>query len=85
MIKAYVLANCVMGHERCIIDELKTIPGVKEAHGIMGIYDVVAEIEAMSREELQRIIVMRIRKINMIRSTLTLIGLEGHTYSTYEN
>jgi DNA-binding Lrp family transcriptional regulator len=85
MIKAYVLANCAIGHERCIIDELKTIPGVREAHGIMGVYDVVAEIEASSREELQRTIVMRIRKISMIRSTLTLIGLEGHTCSTYEN
>ena len=83
MVKAYVLANCDIGSERCVIDELKTIPCVKEAHGIMGAYDIVAEIESSSREELQKTITMKIRKIGMIKSTLTLVGIDGQRYSNY--
>ena len=81
MLKAYVLANCDIGYERCVIEELKTIPCVKEAHGIMGAYDVVAEIESSSREELQRTITMKIRKVEKIKSTLTLEGIDGQRYS----
>jgi DNA-binding Lrp family transcriptional regulator len=84
MVKAYVLANCDIGYERCVIEELKTIPCVKEAHGIMGAYDIVAEIESSSREELQRTITLKIRKVGMIKSTLTLEGIEGKRYSNIE-
>lgn len=83
MVKAYVLANCEIGAEKHVIDELKTIDGVKEAHGIMGAYDILAEVESPSHEELRRIIVWKIRKIQMIRTTLTLMGIEGQAYSTY--
>lgn len=83
MVKAYVLANCETGAEKHVIDELKTIPYVKEAHGIMGAYDIVAEIESVSREELNKIIALKIRKIQMIKSTLTLVGIDGQSHSTY--
>lgn len=83
VVKAYVLANCEIGSEKQIIDELKTIEGVKEAHGTMGAYDIMAEIEADSHEELRKTIIWKIRKIQMIRSTLTLMGIEGQGYSTY--
>ena len=83
MVKAYVLANCETGAEKHVIDELKTISCVKEAHGIMGAYDIVAEIEAISREDLNKIIALRIRKIQMITSTLTLVGIDGQSHSTY--
>ncbi len=33
---AYVLINCDLGYEEDIISKLKTIDGVKEAHGILG-------------------------------------------------
>lgn len=83
MVKAYVLANCELGSERHVIDELKTITGVKEVHGVMGAYDIMAEVELPSHEELQKTIVWKIRKIHMIRTTLTLEGIEGQGYSTY--
>ena len=83
MVNAYVLANCEIGAEKQVIDELKIMDGVKTVHGIMGAYDILAEIEVSSREELQKTIVKKIRKIQMIRSTLTLMGIEGQGYSTY--
>ena len=83
MVKAYVLANCETGSEKHVIDELKIIPGVKEAHGIIGAFDIMTEIESSSREELHKAIVWKIRKIQMIKSTLTLIGIENQGYCTY--
>ena len=83
MVKAYVLANCEIGSERHVIDELKTIEGVKEVHGVMGAYDIMVEVELLSRAELQKTIIWKIRKIQMIRTTLTLEGIEGQGYSTY--
>ncbi|NHH96715.1 hypothetical protein DYY66_2048 [Candidatus Nitrosotalea sp. FS] len=50
----------------------------------MGAYDIVAEIESTSREELNKIIALRIRKIQMIKSTLTLVGIDGQNHSTYQ-
>ncbi len=80
MAKAYVMVNCEIGSERQVIDELRAIEGVKEAHGIMGAYDILAEIESESEEDLRNIIVWKIRKIQMIRTTLTLVGIEGEDY-----
>ena len=83
MVKAYVLANCETGAEKHVLDELRTISCVKEAHGIMGAYDIMVEIESISREELNKIIALRIRKIQMIKSTLTLVGMDDQNISTY--
>lgn len=83
MVKAYVLANCDIGSERCVIEELMIIPCVKEAHDIMGAYDIVTETESSSSEELQKTITMKIRKIGMIKSTLTLVGIDSQRYSKY--
>lgn len=83
MVKAYIMANCEIGSELHIIDELKTVPYVKEAHHVVGIYNVVAELELPSLEELHKIIVSKIRKMDMIMTTLTLVGIDGKDYSTY--
>lgn len=83
MVKAYLLLNCESIFEKQIIDELKTISAVKEAHRIIGAYNIMTEMESSSLEELQKIIVFKIRKIDVIKSTLTLVGIDGQGYSTY--
>jgi len=40
MAEAYVLINCEIGSEEKVIEELKTIDGVKEVHGTFGAYDI---------------------------------------------
>lgn len=83
MVKAYILLGCETGTEQYIIDELRTVPGVKEAHCIIGAYNIMTEMESSSLEELQKTIVFRIRKMDMIKSTLTLVGIDEQGYSTY--
>lgn len=77
MATAYVLINCDLGSEESVISELKSIEGVVEVHGIFGAYDILAKVESKQVETLRETITWKIRKIPKIRSTLTLMGIEG--------
>ena len=73
----YVLISCDLGTEKAIIDELKTFEGVKEVLGTLGIYDIIVKVESQNTQKLREIITWNIRKMNHIKSTLTLLGIEG--------
>ena len=79
MATAYVLINCELGSEELIIQQLKNLDGVLEVHGTFGAYDIFTKIESSTVESLREIITWKIRKIDQIRSTLTLMGIEGQT------
>lgn len=74
---AYILINCELGSEEFVISELKGIEGVVEVHGTFGAYDILAKITADQVEKLRETITWKVRKISKIRSTLTLMGIEG--------
>jgi len=77
MATAYVFMNCDIGSEEAIIQLLKGLEGVKEVHGIFGVYDIIAKVETDITEKLHETITLKIRKIEKIRSTLTLMEIEG--------
>jgi len=70
---AYVLINCDLGFEAEIIDEIKQLEEVKEVHGVFGAYDILIKLESDNKEHLREVITWKIRKLNRVRSTLTLI------------
>jgi DNA-binding Lrp family transcriptional regulator len=74
---AYVLINCDLGSEEAVISELKLIDGIIEVHGTFGAYDILAKVESSLVEKLRETITWKIRKIARIRSTLTLMGVQG--------
>jgi len=76
---AYILINCELGSEESIIQELKNLDGIIEVHGTFGAYDILAKIESATVDVLRETITWKIRKIDQIRSTLTLMGIEGQT------
>jgi len=77
MPKAYVLINCFIGSEESVISQLKEIDSVKEVHGTFGAYDVLVVVEADTVESLRDTIIWKIRKIEKIRSTLTMMVIKG--------
>ena len=79
MATAYILINCELGSEESIIQELKNLDGVIEVHGTFGAYDILAKIESPTVDVLRETITLKVRKIDQIRSTLTLMGIEGQT------
>ena len=79
MAEAYILINCEIGSEEEVITALKNIDIIKEVHGTFGAYDILAKIESPQVEDLRETITWKIRKIDKIRSTLTLMGIEGQS------
>jgi len=79
MAEAYILINCEIGSEEQVITALKAVDGIKEVHGTFGAYDILAKIESAQVEDLRETITWKIRKIDKIRSTLTLLGIEGQS------
>ena len=76
MATAYVLINCDLGYEEQIIEELKHISDVKEVNGVFGAYDILAKVESDQIRTLRETIMWKIRKIDKVRSTVTLMGIE---------
>ena len=72
MTKAYVLMNCDLGSEKQVILHLKEIKGIREAHGTLGMYDIIAQLESTSEGKIQEIVTGKIRKMPNIHSTMTL-------------
>jgi DNA-binding Lrp family transcriptional regulator len=77
MPKAYVLINVESGSEDEVLKELKRIEGVEEAYFSYGVYDLITKIKADTMEKLKEMVTRQIRALNKVRSTLTLILMEG--------
>jgi DNA-binding Lrp family transcriptional regulator len=74
---AYVLINCDLGSEESIIGELKKLRETVEVSGVYGVYDIVAKVRSDTMEKLRETITWHVRKIDKVRSTLTMIVIEG--------
>jgi len=73
---SFVLINSEIGSESEVLKALKNIEGIEEAYSVYGVYDVVAKIRADSMDRLKEIITWRIRRLDKVRSTLTMIVIE---------
>jgi DNA-binding Lrp family transcriptional regulator len=74
---AYVLINCDLGSEEEIIKELKKLPDILEVNGVNGVNDIIIKIKSDKMDKLREIITWHVRRINKVRSTLTMIVIEG--------
>ena len=76
MPRAIVLFNVGSGAEEQVLKDAKLIEGVQEAYVSYGLYDLIMKVEADSMERLKHLITYRLRTIDNVRSTLTLILTE---------
>jgi len=60
-----------------VLEALKKIEGVKEAEMIYGLYDIIAKVEGDSVSSLRRIITERIRVINNVSTTTTMMAIKA--------
>jgi len=78
---AYVLLNSDLGSDESIIAEAKKILASEkniqfEIQGVYGVYDIVLKIITDTTDHLRSIITNKIRKINKVQSTLTMMVIE---------
>ena len=77
----YILINSDLGSDVEIIQKIKEMldkeSGIKyEAQGVYGVYDIIVKITTSSMENLRNIITNKIRKIDKVYSTLTMMVIE---------
>jgi DNA-binding Lrp family transcriptional regulator len=77
----YILINSDLGSDVEIIQKIKKIldseSGINyEIQGVYGVYDIIVKITANSMDLLRSIITNKIRKIDKVYSTLTMMVIE---------
>ena len=77
----YILINSDLGSDMEIIKQIKEIldsePSVRyEVQGVYGVYDIIIKITADTKDRLRSIITNKIRKIDKVYSTLTMMVIE---------
>lgn len=77
MPKAFVLINAEIGDEDKVVEELKKIENVKEVYAVYGAYDVIAKVESDNMDKVKETITWKIRRLENVRSTLTMIVIES--------
>ncbi|MDE1828694.1 MAG: Lrp/AsnC ligand binding domain-containing protein [Thaumarchaeota archaeon] len=71
--RAYVMINCESGSEEHVLDEIRTLPEIKESTLTIGRHDIMALVQASSPDELRDAISLKVRKIPEVRCTTTLV------------
>lgn len=78
---AYVLLNSDLGSDETIIKKVKEILGSEESvkyevQGVYGVYDIILKVTSENSDKLRSVITNKIRKIDKVQSTLTMMVIE---------
>ncbi|WP_455280193.1 Lrp/AsnC ligand binding domain-containing protein [[Eubacterium] cellulosolvens] len=74
---AFILINAELGKEEDLLNDLRKMENIKEAHFVYGVYDVIIKAEAESMEKLKELVAFKIRRLKEVKSTLTMTVAEG--------
>jgi DNA-binding Lrp family transcriptional regulator len=77
MISAVVLINIDVGEENKVLEEIKKVDGVEEAHALWGVYDLMVKIKVNSIDRLKEIIKSGLRQLSGVSNILTLMIIES--------
>lgn len=77
--RAFVLVNTDPSYMEDVRQELLAIDGVLEAHMLYGAIDIIAVVQSDTMKKLKEILTWKIRKIEKIRSSQTLITMDNLT------
>ncbi len=73
---SFVLINADLGAEEDLLKDLRNIEFVKEVYMVYGVYDIIVKIEADTLEKVKETITWKIRRLEKVRSTLTMIVVD---------
>jgi DNA-binding Lrp family transcriptional regulator len=76
MPKAFVLINTQSGLEDHVLEQVRKIVGVREAYSSYGVYDLIVKVEADTMDVLKDVLSHRIRRVENILSSVTLLMIE---------
>ncbi|MCX6653659.1 MAG: Lrp/AsnC ligand binding domain-containing protein [Candidatus Bathyarchaeota archaeon] len=71
--KAYILLNTELGKEPEVVKALKGIMEIKNIYIVYGIFDIIIEIEVDTMDKVKEIVFNKIRRLDIVKSTITLV------------
>jgi len=73
VVKEYVLVNVESGSEDTVLKQLQALNIIDEAYVSYGLYDMIIKVKNDTLEGLKETLSYKIRNIDQVRSTLTLV------------
>ena len=76
MTSAFLLINSEFLFTEEVTNKLKEIPEIVDIYMVQGLYDIIAKVKVNTEEELKELVSERIRKVDRITGTVTVIMAE---------
>jgi DNA-binding Lrp family transcriptional regulator len=73
MTSAFLFINAELLFIEDVINKLKEVPEIVDIYKVQGIYDIVARVNSETEEKLKELVSERIRRIDKITGTVTVI------------
>jgi len=73
MTSAFLFINAEFLFVEDVINKLKEIPEIVHVYKVQGIYDIIARVNSDTEEKLKGLVSERIRRIDRITGTVTVI------------
>jgi DNA-binding Lrp family transcriptional regulator len=77
MISAVILVNTNVGEQNRLLETIRKVDGVEEAHALWGVYDLMVKIKAISIDRLKEIIKSGLRQLAGVSNILTLMIVDS--------
>jgi DNA-binding Lrp family transcriptional regulator len=77
--RAFVLISTEPGSGEEVLEKLKTLKFVTEVYRVYGVYDAVVMTEVKNAKDLRGLVFDQIRRVQGVRSTLTMMAVKGFT------
>ena len=73
MTSAFLFINAELLFIEDVINKLKEVPEIVDIYKVQGIYDIIARVSSDTEEKLKELVSERIRRIDKITGTVTVI------------
>jgi len=70
---AFIFINTEPASMPEVLNDVRAIEGVEEAEMVYGVYDIVVKVKTETMDTLKQIVTYRIRRIDKVLSTQTLL------------
>jgi DNA-binding Lrp family transcriptional regulator len=73
MTSAFLFINAELLFIEDVINKLKELPEIVDVYKVQGIYDIITKVNSDTEEKLKELVSERIRRIDRITGTVTVI------------
>jgi DNA-binding Lrp family transcriptional regulator len=73
MTSAFLFINAELLFIEDVINKLKEVPEIVDVYKVQGIYDIIVRVNSDTEEKLKELVSERIRRIDRITGTVTVI------------